>query len=129
MSSKQNNSEDSKDHSSTSLDILFQIRQKLIDMGDPPFSLHPHFIEDDKNTAKPNDESVKSQKRIKCIYCLNDIQNSDILCTMPCCNGICHVKCVKEINGNEDFLQACPKCLTKLSPKFKETIESICTVL
>lgn len=139
MSSKQNSSADSKIHSenetsqseseeSSSLEILTRIRQKLIEMGDPPFSLHPKFM-DQTNSIKNTPENSKSQINIKCIYCLNDIQKSDILCTMPCCNGFCHVKCVKEIDGKQEILQACPKCLTKLSPKFKETINSICSIL
>ena len=141
MSSKQISSADSKSHSesdasqseseeSSSLEILTRIRQKLIEMGDPPFSLHPQFIDDDKEGNNFNkNENIKSQNKIKCIYCLNDIQNNEILCTTPCCNGICHVKCIKEINGKEEILQACPKCLTKLSPKFKEIIDTICTVI
>ena len=137
MSSKQNSSAESKSHSeseasqseseeSSSLEILTRIRQKLIEMGDPPYSLHPQFIED-SNTSNIN--LKKSENKIKCIYCLNDIQKNDILCTMPCCNGVCHVKCVKEIDGKQEILQACPKCLTKLSPKFKEIINSICSLL
>ena len=137
MSSKQNSSADSKNHSEsetsqsendTSLDILTRIRQKLIDMGDPPFSLQPKFT-NNFNTTNATSKNSNSQNNIICIYCLNNIQKNDILCTMPCCNGICHVKCVKEIDGKEEMLQACPKCLSKIPSKFKETIDSICSII
>ena len=91
MSSKQNSSADSKNHSEsetsqsendTSLDILTQIRQKLIDMGDPPFSLQPKFT-NNFNTTNATSKNSNSQNNIICIYCLNNIQKNDILCTMP----------------------------------------------
>ena len=101
-----------KNQEDSAFKTLVQIRQKLFDLNDPPYSEHPS-----ESTPKSNLKSTESS--IRCIYCLTAVQNGDVLCSTPCCNSISHIQCIKSILQHEEIYHACPHCLTKVIPKFE----------
>ncbi|OHT14938.1 hypothetical protein TRFO_14575 [Tritrichomonas foetus] len=137
-SEKQKKSKDSEDTTETeyeesdseetaSMEILTKIRQKLQEIGDAPFySLTPVPSE----AAEIENNPKTFQKTLKCISCLSDIKNGDILVSMPCCGGISHVSCASSIlESKSKLLIACPQCLTPLSDIFVKKLTDVSDTL
>ena len=106
-------------------EILEKLREKIFDMGDPPYEKPKHYKELKKEKLK------EIQGAPVCSACLNRISKGDLVITMPCCGCWCHIQCISLIAlTHKHFMNhACPKCTHPFDDDFQRILIKMGSVI
>ena len=96
-------STDKEKQEKSALLILKDIRKKIEEIGDPPYTL-------DQNRL--NEHKQLYLNPLFCSACLLPIQNGDLAYCLNCCNCFCHLSCLAQIAefDTSTMEHQCPNC-------------------
>ncbi|EAX96861.1 hypothetical protein TVAG_470260 [Trichomonas vaginalis G3] len=93
--------------------LLTRVIQSFHDSEKKSKTIAKEIIEKQKMEAEES-ENENDVLQNKCIFCKNLIESSELVSILPCCNALCHVKCIAKHNSN-----SCPSCKGRIPQDFK----------
>ena len=116
------NSADKEKSEESALLILREIREKIENIGDPPYSYNQNQIKD---------KSQLDFNSLFCAVCLLPVQNGDLAYCMHCCQSFCHLSCLAKIVDfdTSTMEHQCPNCSEHFSVDFVQRFKLIQQIL